>query len=214
MIKIIIVDDHILFSQALRGLVDDFKDLEVIGQFKNGKELQEYFVKGAIKPDIVLMDVQMPIVNGIEATNWLKKKHPKIKVLALTMNDDETTILKMLRAGAKGYLLKDIHPSVLHKAIKRTHKKGYYYTEQVSDTLLHADEIETKTFKSVELRPRELELLKYTTKEMTYREIAKKMCLSPKTVDGYREKLFSKLDVKSRIGLVLYAVKEGLVEEE
>lgn len=214
MIKIIIVDDHILFSQALRGLIDDFKDFEVIEQFKNGKELQEHCINCTVVPDIILMDVQMPIVNGIEATRWLKKKHPKIKVLALTMNDDETTILKMLRAGAKGYLLKDIHPSVLHKAIKRTHKKGYYYTEQVSDTLLHADEIETKTFKKVELRPRELELLKYSAKEMTYREIAEKMCLSPKTVDGYREKLFSKLEVKSRIGLVLYAVKEGLIEEE
>jgi len=214
MIKIIIVDDHILFSQALRGLVDDFKDIEVIGQFKNGKELQEHCINCTVAPDIILMDVQMPIVNGIEATRWLKKKHPKIKVLALTMNDDETTILKMLRAGAKGYLLKDIHPSVLRKAIKRTHKKGYYYTEQVSDTLLHADEIKTKTFKKVELRPRELELLKYSAKEITYREIAVKMCLSPKTIDGYREKLFSKLEVKSRIGLVLYAVKEGLIDEE
>jgi len=214
MIKIIIVDDHILFSQALRGLVDDFDDFEVIEQFKNGKELQDHCKSCTVRPDVILMDVQMPIINGIDATQWLKNNHPEIKVLALTMNDDEETILKMLRAGAKGYLLKDIHPSVLYKAIKRTHKRGFYYTDQVSDTLLHADQIETKNLDKVDLKPRELELLKYTAKEMTYKEIAEKMCLSPKTVDGYREKLFSKLDVKSRIGLVLYAVKEGLTSEE
>jgi len=211
MIKIIIVDDHILFSQALRGLVDDFDDLEVIAQFKNGKELQDHCRTCTVKPDIILMDVQMPIINGIEATQWLKENHADIKVLALTMNDEEETILKMIRAGAKGYLLKDIHPSVLHEAITDTHRKGFYYTEQVSDTLLHAHEIESKPLHKIDLRPRELEFLTYAVQELTYREIAEKMFLSPKTIDGYREKLFVKLDVKSRIGLVLYALKEKLV---
>ena len=143
-----------------------------------------------------------------------KKTHSEIKVLALTTSDDEETILKMLRAGAKGYLLKDIHPSVLHQAIIETHEKGFYYTEQVSETLLHASEIKTKKLSAVILKPRELELLKYIAQELTYKEIAAKMFLSPKTIDGYREKLFVKLDVKSRIGLVLYALKEGLAEIE
>ncbi len=210
--KIIIVDDHILFSQALRGLVDDFDDFEVIDQFKNGKELQDFCLVCKEPPDLILMDVQMPIVNGIEATQWLKENHPEIKVLALTMEDDELTILKMIRAGAKGYLLKDIHPTVLHQAIHETINKGFYYTEQVSDTLLHAHEIETKPLHKIDLTDRELELLKYAAKEMTYKQIAEKMFLSPKTIDGYREKLFIKLDVKSRVGLVLYAIKEGLVE--
>lgn len=214
MIKIIIVDDHILFSQALRGLIDDFDDLQVVTQCKNGQELQDFCTNCSEEPDIILMDVQMPIVNGIEATQWLKTKHPNIKVLALTTSDDEETILKMLRAGAKGYLLKDIHPSVLHQAIIETHQKGFYYTEQVSETLLHASEIKTKKLSKVDLRPRELELLKYTAQELTYKEIAAKMFLSPKTIDGYREKLFAKLDVKSRVGLVLYALKEGLSEME
>jgi len=214
MIKIVIVDDHILFSQALRGLIDHFDDFEVVEQFKNGQELQDFCANCKKEPDLILMDVQMPIVNGIEATKWIKKNHPNIKVLALTTSDDERTILNMLRAGAKGYLLKDIHPSVLHQAIIETHNKGFYYTEQVSETLLHANEIETKNLDKVDLKPRELELLKYTAKEMTYKEIAAKMFLSPKTIDGYREKLFVKLDVKSRVGLVLYAIKEGLAEEE
>lgn len=212
MIKIIIVDDHILFSQALRGLIEDFDDLQVISQFKNGQELQEYFTNSYDEPDIILMDVQMPIVDGIEATQWLKNNHPSIKVLALTTSDNEETILNMLRAGAKGYLLKDIHPSVLHKAIRETHTKGFYYTEQVSETLLHASDIKTKKLTTVALKPRELELLKYTAQELTYKQIAEKMFLSPKTIDGYRERLFMKLDVKSRVGLVLYAIKEGIAE--
>jgi DNA-binding NarL/FixJ family response regulator len=211
-IKILIVDDHKLFSQALKGLIDDIENFEVIGQLENGKELQDYFQQDVYtKPDIVLMDVQMPIVNGIDATCWLTEHHPEIKTLALTMENEEKTILKMLRAGAKGYLLKDIHPSVLHKAIEETYKKGFYYTEQVSDTLLHADKIESKPLNKVDLKPRELELLKYACQEMTYKEIAGKMFLSPKTVDGYRERLFVKLDVKSRVGLVLYAIKEKII---
>ena len=214
MIKIIIVDDHILFSQALRGLMDSFEDIEVVSQFKNGQELQDYCTNSKDEPDIILMDVQMPIVNGIEATKWIKKNHPNIKVLALTTSDDEEVILKMLRAGAKGYLLKDIHPSVLYKAVLETHEKGFYYTEQVSETLLHANEIESKSLPKVDLKPRELELLKYTAQELTYKQIAEKMFLSPKTIDGYREKLFTKLDVKSRVGLVVYAIKEGLIDEE
>ncbi len=213
MIKIIIVDDHILFSQALRGLIEDFDDLQVVSQFKNGLELQKYCTECTEEPDLILMDVQMPLVDGIEATQWVKENHPNVKVLALTTSDEEEVILKMLRAGAKGYLLKDIHPSVLHQAIIETHTKGFFYTEQVSNTLLHASEIETKSLPKVDLKPRELELLKYISKELTYKEIADKMFLSPKTVDGYREKLFTKLDVKSRVGLVVYAIKEGLVED-
>jgi len=211
-IKILIVDDHQLFSEALKGLIEDKNNFEIVGQLVNGQEVQEFFnnQKNTI-PDIVLMDVQMPIINGIDATAWLTENHPKIKVLALTMENDEETILKMLRAGAKGYLLKDIHPSVLHQAIEETVEKGFYYTEQVNDTLLRADKIKTKPLKKVALKPRELELLKYACQEMTYKEIAEKMFLSPKTIDGYRESLFVKLDVKSRIGLVLYAIKENII---
>ena len=211
-IKILIVDDHILFSKALKNLIEDNLDFKVITQLKNGLELQKYFKKPKfVIPDIVLMDVQMPIINGIEATKWLSENFKHIKVLALTMEDEEETILKMLRAGAKGYLLKDIHPSVLHKAIYETLEKGFYYTEQVSDTLLHAEKIKINSLQKIELRPRELEFLKLACKELTYKEIANKMNLSPKTIDGYREQLFSKLEIKSRIGLVLYAFKENLV---
>jgi DNA-binding NarL/FixJ family response regulator len=213
-IKIIIVDDHVLFSQALRGLIEDNKSFKVVEQICNGKELQDYCTACSTEPDVILMDINMPIINGIEATEWLTKNHPNIKVLALTMEDDEATILKMLRVGAKGYLLKDIHPKILHEAILQTHTKGFYYTEQVSDTLLHASDVKQKELNKIILKPRELEFLKYAAQELTYKEVAAKMFLSPKTIDGYREALFAKLDIKSRIGLVLYAIKEGLTEEE
>jgi DNA-binding NarL/FixJ family response regulator len=208
-IDIIIVDDHLLFSQALNGLVSNFKEFNVLTVLGNGKELVNYLSENSSKPQIVLMDIQMPIMNGIEATKWLKENHPEIKVLALSMECDESTILAMLRAGAKGYLLKDIHPDTLYHAINEVNSKGFYYTEIVTNSLLNT--IENPSNKETFLKERELEFLKLTCTENTYKQIADIMCLSPKTIENYREALFAKLNVKTRIGLVLYAIKEKIV---
>jgi len=209
-IDIIIVDDHLLFSQALNGLVSNFKEFNVVTILNNGKELIDYFSKENKQPQIVLMDIQMPLVNGIEATQWLKENRPEIKVLALSMEAEEETILKMLRAGAKGYLLKDIHPSVLQHALNEVHLSGFYYTENVTNTLLNSiDKNENPT--TIKLKDRELEFLKLTCSEMTYKQIAERMFLSPKTIENYREALFEKLEAKTRIGLVLYAIREKIV---
>ncbi|SNR51982.1 response regulator transcription factor [Lutibacter flavus] len=209
-IDIIIVDDHLLFSQALNGLVSNFEEFNVIAVLGNGKELVNYFLEEKPKPQIVLMDIQMPIMNGIEATQWLKEHHPEIKVLALSMECEEETILKMLRGGAKGYLLKDIHPSILQHALKEVHSNGFYYTENVANTLLNSIN-KKENPNSIKLKERELEFLKLACTERTYREIADVMCLSPKTVENYREALFEKLEARTRIGLVLYAIKEKIV---
>jgi DNA-binding NarL/FixJ family response regulator len=208
-IDIIIVDDHLLFSQALNGLVSNFKEFNVLTVLGNGKELVNYLSENSSKPQIVLMDIQMPIMHGIEATKWLKENHPEIKVLALSMECDESTILAMLRAGAKGYLLKDIHPDILYHAINEVNSKGFYYTEIVTNSLLNT--IENPSNKETFLKERELEFLKLTCTENTYKQIADIMCLSPKTIENYREALFAKLNVKTRIGLVLYAIKEKIV---
>lgn len=209
---IIIVDDHLLFSKALNNLINKFSRFHVLCQLKNGKELVDY-VKGTKKnPQIVLMDINMPIMNGIDATQWLKDNHPEIRVLALSMDDNEHTILKMLRAGARGYLLKDIQPSVLEDALNQVNTKGIYYTERVANTLLHSHDEKEDNLKKVLLKERELEFLKLACTELTYREIAEKMFLSPKTIDGYREVLFEKFSVKNRVGLVLYAIKEKIVD--
>ncbi len=209
-IDIIIVDDHVLFSQALKGLVGNFSEFNIVTVLSNGKELVDYFSNENKLPEIVLMDIQMPIMNGIEATQWLKDNKPEVKVLALSMEAEEETILKMLRAGAKGYLLKDIHPSVLQHALNEVHAAGFYYTENVTNTLLNS--ITRKELPSkVKLKERELEFLKLACTEMTYKQIAGKMFLSPKTIENYREALFEKLEAKTRIGLVLYAIKEKIV---
>lgn len=209
-IDIIIVDDHLLFSEALNGLISEFKEFNVLCVLANGNELVNYFSNENKHPDIVLMDIQMPIMNGVEATKWLKSNRPEIKVLALSMECEEETILKMLRAGAKGYLLKDIHPSVLKHALKEVHSTGFFYTENVTNTLLNSINQREKP-REIILKERELEFLKQACTEMTYKQIADAMFLSPKTIDNYRESLFEKLNVKSRIGLVLYAIKEKIV---
>ncbi|UMB53017.1 response regulator transcription factor [Lutibacter sp. A64] len=209
-INIIIVDDHLLFGKALNGLVSNFKEFNVLAVLKNGKELIEFISSENTLPEIILMDIQMPIMNGIEATSWLKDNKPEIKVLALSMECDESTILTMLRAGAKGYLLKDIHPDILQHALNEVHLNGYYYTDSITNTLLNSIQKPEKP-KNITLKERELEFLKLTVSEKTYKQIAEAMCLSPKTVENYREALFEKLEVKSRIGLVIYAIKEKIV---
>jgi DNA-binding NarL/FixJ family response regulator len=157
------------------------------------------------------MDVNMPIMDGAETTSFLSKNYPDIRVLALSMDDDENSILKMIRNGARGYLLKDIHPDILLEALEGVLKGGFYHTKKVSDTLvnsLHTDP-NSKRKDHIELAEREIEFLKLVCTEMTYKEIADRMNLSPKTIDGYREQLFKKLDVKNRIGLVIFAFKNG-----
>ena len=209
-IDIIIVDDHLLLSQALNGLVSNYEEFNVIKVLNNGKELIDFFSTDNAHPDIILMDIKMPQMNGIETTKWLKINYPKIKVLALSMECDEVTILQMLRAGANGYLLKDIHPSILHHALLEVNSNGFYYTENVTNTLLNSTNIKERK-SGIFLKERELEFLKLTCSEMTYKEIASVMCLSPKTVENYRESLFEKVNAKTRIGLVLYAIKEKIV---
>jgi DNA-binding NarL/FixJ family response regulator len=209
-IDIIIVDDHMLFSQALNSLIENFSEFNVIKVLNNGKELVSYFEANNTHPKIVLMDIKMPLMNGVEATQWLSANYPSIKVLALSMECDEITILQMLRAGAKGYLLKDIHPKILYHALIEVYKNGFYYTENVTNTLLNSAGIQTAK-STIVLKDRELEFLKLACSERTYKEIAELMCLSPKTIDNYRESLFHKLNAKTRIGLVLYAIKEKIV---
>jgi DNA-binding NarL/FixJ family response regulator len=138
MIKIIIVEDHLIFSEALKNLIKGFDDdIQVTEQFYNGQEVVDYCAQCKEFPDIILMDIQMPILNGIEATQWIYNVYPNIKIIALTMHDSKETTLKMLHAGAKSYLLKTIEPEELHKAIVETYQKGFYYTKHILELGLH-----------------------------------------------------------------------------
>ena len=205
--SVVIVEDHTLLAQAIAGVVNGFEHFEVSYLCKNGVEVVEKFKFEKNIPDLVLMDVNMPIMNGIETTKWINENHQKVNVLALTVEENETTILKMIRSGAKGYLLKDVDKKTLEMALVKIMETGIYHSHTVTDVLLNSINGKTQDLK---LKDSEIELLKYICTELTYKEIADKMNLSPKTIDGYRDSLFVKLNVKNRIGLVLYAIKQKI----
>lgn len=203
---IIIVDDHKLFAQSLQILVNSFSGFEVVETFKNGEELVKYLEAGNEGPDILLLDMRMPVMDGMATMDWLKKNRPDQKVLTLTVDQEDETIIKMLRLGCRGYLLKDIEPEEFEHALNAIDRNGYYTNKTISDALSH----EERKKKYEELTDREMEFLNHACSELTYKQVAEEMHLSPKTVDNYRESLFSKLQVKSRVGLVMFAIKEGI----
>ncbi|TYP76067.1 response regulator transcription factor [Aquimarina intermedia] len=206
--SVVIVEDHVLLSQALAGLVDGFSKFKVLYVCKNGKELVTRLKDPKNIPDIVLMDINMPIMNGIETTQHLREQYPQINVLALSVEEDEITILKMLKAGAKGYLLKDTEKSILENALIEVQETGFYHTKSVTDLLLGS--LHPKKDKQTVLKEREIEFIKHACTEKTYKEIASDMCLSPKTIEGYRDSIFEKLNLKNRTGLVIYAIKHKI----
>jgi len=154
------------------------------------------------------MDINMPIMNGIETTIALKEEYPQVNVLALSVEEDEKTILKMLRAGAKGYLLKDTEKSILENALIEVQETGFYHTKDVTNLLLGS--LNPKKENKVILKEREMEFIKHACTEKTYKEIASDMFLSPKTIEGYRDSIFEKLHLKNRTGLVIYAIKNKI----
>lgn len=208
--KIVIVDDHLLFSNSLKKLIEGFADYMVTKQIGNGKVLMDYLSSESDPPDLILLDVKMPVMDGKATMDWISIHHPDQKVLVLSMDDDETTIIYMLRKGAKGYILKDIDPAKFKDALDNVLHKGFYHSERVSAVLL--GEIYKPEDDEVHLNDRELVFLDLACSDKTYKEIASEMFLSPKTIDGYRANLFKKLNVKSRVGLAMYAIKNGFVE--
>jgi two-component system, NarL family, invasion response regulator UvrY len=203
--NIVLVDDHVLLRNGLSSLVTDL-GFNVMYECTNGKQLIDSIDKDNL-PDLVLMDINMPVMDGFETAAWLKNNYPLINVIALSMFDDENTIIRMLRNGARGYILKDISPGELRQAINSVMTKGFYYSELVSGSLLHSVANNHKEDSLHSLKEREIDFLKLACTEMTYKEISDKMNLSPRTIDGYRDDLFQKLGVKSRVVLVLFAIK-------
>lgn len=214
--SVVIVDDHLLFAQSLQGLVNAFSEFEVLYHVKNGNELIHKLKESENIPDIILLDMNMPVMNGYETMQWIKENRPDTNVLVLSMDDEEQSIIKMLRLGAKGYLLKDIHPEILRKALNEVITNGIYYSERVATTLLNSitgEKEKNQKHKKAMLKDSEIRFLELACTDLTYKEIAQVMCLSPKTIDGYRETLFKYFKVKNRVGLVLYALKNKLIEQ-
>ncbi|SEI40487.1 two component transcriptional regulator, LuxR family [Dyadobacter sp. SG02] len=211
--KIAIVDDHELMAKALSGLVQKFENYDVIYEVFSGADLKKRIGLGMV-PEVVLLDVSMPEMDGYKVAEWLKDNHPDIKILALSMNNKEEAIVKMLRNGAKGYLLKGCKPNELKQGLDSIVQKGHYYTDYVTSQLIKNLNPESILDPVAELglNDRELQFVRHSCSDMTYVEIADQMCVSPRTVDGYRESVFVKMNVKSRVGMVLEAVKLGLFE--
>jgi two-component system, NarL family, invasion response regulator UvrY len=221
-IKIAIADDHALFRKGIIKLLD-VERYAFMFDVANGQELILRLQEDRNNlPHIVIMDVEMPIMNGYAATSWMRENCPEVRVLVVSMIDKEEAIVRMLRLDVKGYLSKEMEPEDLHEALQSIMRKGYYYTDIVTNKLLHSIKAEVPlpgaNIKKFEVRPlweqlnqRQKDFIRYACTEMRYEDIASIMYVSPKTVDGYRDAVFEKFNIKSRVGLVLFAIKNGLV---
>jgi DNA-binding NarL/FixJ family response regulator len=211
---IAIVDDHTMFRKGLMALVNLFPNYEILFDASNGKDFIAQLNPKKL-PDIVLLDITMPEMDGYLTAEWLHNNYPDIKILALSTMDSEAAIIKMIKSGAKGYVLKDAEPDELKLAFDEVMSQGYFYNELVTRKVLKGvgQLVDSKNPTSifVKLTDRETEFLKYACTEMTYKEIADKMFVSVRTVEGYRDALCEKLDLKSRVGLAMYAIKNQLV---
>lgn len=210
-IEVAIVDDHTLLRNALAKLIDSFEDFSVLFQAENGEELKEKLRRKLI-PDIILLDVNMPGMNGFETAEWLFRNHPQVRILALSMFSDENTIIRMLKLGAKGYIMKTAEPEELQLALNSVMEKNFYLSEYITGKIVGGLNKNMEHPDELALSDKEVEFLKYSCSDLSYKEIAEKMYVSTRRVEDYRNALFEKLKVRSRVGLVIYAVKNGIFE--
>jgi two-component system invasion response regulator UvrY len=212
-IKVALADDHVLLRNALASLIDSFGDCKVIHQSSTGKKLAESVDMGII-PDVAIIDLNMPEMDGFETALWMQKNHPQVQVLMLTMYDSELSLIRLLQAGVKGFLKKDVHPDELKFAIHSVVQSGYYYSNHTTGKLVNLFRNNPDGHMSLQkamLSDQEVQFLKFACSDLTYKEVAQKMGLNPRSVDSLRDQLFTKLDVKSRVGLAMVAIKHGVV---
>ena len=211
--QIALVDDHVLLRNGLASLIRTFKGYTVLFEADNGRDFIRQLASHP-HPDIILLDITMPEMNGFETAAWIREHAPGIKILVLSMMDNDEVVISMLKAGARGYILKDSKPLVFKNALDSIRDTGFFMNELVSNKMISYVRNEDHNVKDIsaiaELTERELIFLRYACTEKTYKDIATEMKVSPRTVDGYRDELLKKLNVQSRIGLVLYAIKNGL----
>jgi DNA-binding NarL/FixJ family response regulator len=208
-----IVDDHILIAKAISSIINEQSNYKVLYEVTNGRMLQEKFAQSKNIPDVVLLDISMPIMDGYETAKWLKENHPEVLILTLSMQDDDQSLIRMIKSGAKGYLLKNVEPKELIHALNKLIEQGFYYPEwATSKVFLSLGEDYKPKKEELNFSEREIEFLKHSCSELTYKQIAELMFVSPRTVEGYRDALFLKLGLKSRVGLALFAVKNKMID--
>jgi DNA-binding NarL/FixJ family response regulator len=208
-ISIGIVDDHQLFLKSLSVLIESFPTFKIVLDALNGEGLLNKLASAETLPDILLLDVNMPVMDGANTAAAISQKYPQIKMVALSMKDDDVSVIKMIKAGCCAYLLKDIHPDELEKALNEVYMKGYYNAD-ISNINYRRLILKTKE-EEIAFSDREKAFLKLACSDLTYKQIAIQMHLSERTIDGYRESCFEKLNVQSRTGMALEALRRNLV---
>lgn len=213
-IKLVIADDHKLFRKGMAAMLNQIPDFELMGEAANGKELLALLTK--IKPDIALLDLQMPIMDGVETTEHIQVQYPTLKVIIVSMHEEERFIIHLLEKGVNGYLLKDSDPGEVENAIRRVMADGFYYSDFVAKAL-HRKVI-TRAIppvsllnSKVQISPREMEVLQQLCEGLSTLEISEKLFVSPRTVEGHRLRLLEKTGTKNTAGLVAYAFKNELL---
>ena len=211
-IRIVLADDHEIFRDGFNSLLKKQNEIVMIGEASDGEQLIEITEK--LKPDVVLTDIRMPNMDGIEATKILTKKSPSVNVIALSMFNDDNLVIDMMEAGAKGYLLKNAHKTEMLEAIKSVHNHEIYYCKQTSDKLVQMiarsrfnpyKDSQTPSFTN-----KEIEVIKLICRQFSNKEIATQLFLSVRTIEGYREKIQEKMKVKNTAGIVVYAIQNNI----
>ncbi len=208
-IKIAVVDDHVLFRQGIAALLNEQQGLKVIFEAANGLELIECLKKKS--PDVILMDIQMPLMDGIKATKMVNAKYPEIKIIVLTMHDNEQMAFHLMENGASAFLAKNTDIEIVIAAIIGVKKNGYYINESTSAAIIKGRRKAGNVFEN-RLSDRETEVIKLICKEKSLSEIATKLVLSPRTIETHRKNILRKTKSKNTAGIVLYALNNNLIE--
>lgn len=212
-INLAIADDHKIFRNGLKATLEDYPDFNLVIEASNGKELIGQLSTHV--PDVILMDIKMPEMDGMQTTTHINQHFKQVKVLALSMHNEDKYIVDMMKAGASGYLLKNAEPEEIIEAIQTVYNKGFYFNEHLSVTLIKQligpGHSVSSSPQQVDLNDREVEVLKLVCQEYSNQEIADKIFLSVRTVEGYRARLFEKTGSKNLVGLVIFAIKKGII---
>jgi DNA-binding NarL/FixJ family response regulator len=208
-IRIAIADDHTIIRKGVMELINTFGEFEVILDAVNGADLLQKIAAAPQLPDICMLDINMPELDGYETAKAIRSRWPDIRILALSMYDSEYNIIRMLRSGANGYILKETDPKELRRALNEIYERSFYHSEIVTGRLINKLHQNASTA-DFEFSEREQQFLSLCCTEMSYKGMAEQMNLSPRTVEGYRDALFEKLNIRTRTGLVIFAIRIGL----
>jgi DNA-binding NarL/FixJ family response regulator len=214
-IKVAIADDHALFRAGVMTSLSNRKDVQMVAEAENGMQLLNLLKH--IVPDVILLDIQMPIMDGLATLPEIKRLHPDVKVIMLSMHNDHSVITRMMEVGANSYLTKDTDSEMIYQAIRTCHDQEYYFNDLTNKALLNGLRMKRPVEQEVpdiSLNDKEVTILKLMCEEKSTREIASAVDLSPRTVEAIRDKLKTKTGAKSLAGLIMYAVKAGIVEQD